>query len=141
VAYDGAMPDQNHQSIRDTIWIAAPVPRVFLALTSGQELQQWWPKQAQTEPRLGGAIELHWFAPSSQRMLSRFAIFEANVQLGYAFYSQHLHFRLGEQAAGTKLEIDHACEAAEALHVAQSWGFLKANLKAWMEHGIDLRVR
>ncbi len=135
----GAGPGSRDGTIHVRIWIAAPRQRVFAALSEGRELMRWWPKDATTEPRIGGSIHLDWFPPASGGMDSRFDLFEQDVELAYPFYSERLHFRLCDENGGTTLDIHHRCSADAAVHVAQSWGFLTANLKAWIEHGFDLR--
>jgi uncharacterized protein YndB with AHSA1/START domain len=126
------------QSICNSIWIAAPPARVFRALSEGDELGRWWPMAAEAEPRLHGKLVLVWF--SGDRLETRFDTFTAGSELSYAFYTERLRFDLVEKNGGTDVAIDHRCGPDAAIHVAQAWGFLKANLKTWVEHGIDLRT-
>ena len=46
-----------------------------------------------------------------------------------------LHVVLG------RLRILHECGTDDSIHVAQAWGFLKANPKACFEAGLDFRER
>ncbi len=125
--------------ISDSIWIASPRQRVFAALTEASELKSWWPKDAISDARLTGQIELIWSKEPLNHMVSHFDVFDPGIELGYPFYSEYLCFSLQDEDAGTVVQIHHHCEADAAIHVAQSWGFLKANLKTWVEHGLDLR--
>jgi len=82
---------------------------------------------------------LIWF--TEHKLETAFGEFTPGRRVAYPFYSEWLSFALVEVNGGTDVNISHRCGADAAIHVAQSWGFLKANLKVWIEHGIDLRER
>ena len=124
--------------IRDSIWIQAPPARVFRALTEGEELARWWPKTAQSEARSGGKLHMAWF--DGGEMSTTFSEWTPNERVGYPFYSERLRFELCEKGQGTDLVIVHHCGHEDSIHIAQSWGFLKANLKSVIESGRDLRI-
>ena len=123
--------------IRDSIWIQAPPARVFRALTEGAELAMWWPKAAHSEARSGGKLHMTWF--DGGEMSTTFSEWTPNELVGYPFYSERLRFELRENKQGTDLAIVHQCGHEDSIHIAQSWGFLKANLKSVIESGRDLR--
>ncbi len=123
--------------IEDSIVILAPPQQVFSALSDGGKLSQWWPKSAESEPRLGGRLALTWFTDGT--MVTAFDRFVPGRALGFAFGPERIDFMLEAKGAGTIFTVRHACSAQSAIHVAQCWGFLKANLKSWIEHGRDLR--
>jgi len=124
--------------IEDDVWIAAPPGIVFTALTEGPMLASWWPKSAESDPRAGGRLAMTWF--SGDQVETRFETFKPGEEVSFPFYSEHVSFALSPDKGGTRLRIAHRC-GAEAIHVAQSWGFLKANLKVFLEMGLDLRER
>lgn len=123
--------------IRDSIWIQAPPSRVFRALTEGGELASWWPKAAFSEAKPGGGLVLTWF--DGGELATTIREWQENRAVGYPFYAEQLRFELREKGEGTTLDILHHCAPEASLHVAQSWGFLKANLKSVIETGYDLR--
>jgi uncharacterized protein YndB with AHSA1/START domain len=123
--------------VEDTISIKAPAARVFKALTEGDEIARWWPKAAQSDPKPGGKLVLTWFNDS--KMESKFEKFVPNKEVAYPFYIEHLSFTLNEKDGATELLIRHECGQDAALHVSSAWGFLKANLKCYIEKGWDLR--
>jgi len=131
------MPANESCEIRDSIWIKAPPARVFRALTEGAELAKWWPKAARSEAKPGGKLELVWF--DNGKMVTQFNEWKENQCVGYLFYSEPLRFELREKGEGTDLEIVHHCGHDASIHIAQCWGFLKANLKSIIETGHDLR--
>jgi len=124
--------------IEDDVWIAAPPGIVFTALTEGPMLASWWPRSAESEPRAGGRLAMTWF--SGDKVETRFEAFKPGEEVSFPFYAEHVTFALSPDKGGTRLRIAHRC-GAEAIHVAQSWGFLKANLKVFLEMGLDLRER
>jgi uncharacterized protein YndB with AHSA1/START domain len=126
-------------TIADDIWLALPPSRVFAALTRADDLARWWPMAAESEPRTGGALALTWF--SGQTMRTSFETFEPGREVSFAFYSEHVAFSLAPETSGTRFRVTHRCGTDDAIHVAQSWGFLKASLKAFLEGGMDLRDR
>ncbi len=126
--------------IEESIWIRANPARVFHALADGGERAHWWPESAHSEFRLDGKLVLVW-SPGNQ-LETRFDCFVPEREIGYAFYCERLRFALKDEvqeAPGTTLDIQHLCGPDAVIHVAQCWGFLKAALKCWIEHGIDLR--
>jgi uncharacterized protein YndB with AHSA1/START domain len=138
---DQHSPPAQHQKlnpIEDSIWINAAPARVFKALTDGQEISHWWPKAAESDPQPGGQLILTWF--SGGKMKTKFETCTAGKEVTYPFYTEKLTFLIMEKNNGALVAIRHHCGSDAALHVAQSWGFLKANLKSWVEHGIDLRT-
>jgi uncharacterized protein YndB with AHSA1/START domain len=124
--------------IKDSIRIRAASARVFRALTDGAELARWWPKAARSEARLGGRLVLSWF--DGGEMSTAFSEWEPDRAVGYPFYDEHLRFELHERGEDTELVIAHRCGHDASIHIAQSWGFLKANLKSVIETGRDLRA-
>jgi uncharacterized protein YndB with AHSA1/START domain len=123
--------------IEDSITIKAAPERVFKALTDGDELGHWWPMSAVSDPRLGGKLKLTWFTDHS--MDTAFDVFDPPRKVAYPFYIERVEFELTPENGKTRVLIRHHCTKESEIHVAQSWGFLKANLKTWIEHGIDLR--
>ena len=124
-------------AIRDEVWVRAAPSRVFTALTKSSERSRWWPQRAESVPEVGGALTLYWFGGGM--IQTKFHTMLKDREISYAFYSEHLTFRMKSHQAGAKLEILHECSADAAVHVAQCRGFLKANLKAYLEHGVDLK--
>lgn len=124
-------------AIEDETFIKAKPERVFKALTEGKEIAKWWPKAAESDPKAGGKLTLTWF--NGSKCETKFETFEPGKEVSYKFYTEHLTFKLTEKGEGTAVKIVHRCGPEAAIHVAQCWGFLKANLKSVIEYGNDLR--
>lgn len=131
------MPTPNDHLIEDDVWIACPPPWVFAALTKADELAGWWPKAAESEPRLGGKLVFTWF--SGGTLATRFTGFEADRAVAFEFGREHVELVVEPEQGGTRFRVRHRCPGASAIHVAQAWGFLKASLKAYLEAGFDVR--
>ena len=125
-------------TVLDCTWIKAAPERVFHVLTDGQELSHWWPKSAESEPRSGGRLKLVWSNGSTHE--TAFERLIKNRRVSFPFYDQHIIFKLSRKKSGTSVEVIHACSRRWEVHVASCWGFLMGNLKAYIEHDVDLRV-
>jgi uncharacterized protein YndB with AHSA1/START domain len=125
--------------VRDEVWIAHPPARVYRALTDSAELARWWPREAVSDPRAEGRLVFTWF--SGDRLETRYERLVPDREVAFPFASERVAFELAAEGAGTRLRIVHECGTDDSIHIAQSWGFLKANLKAYLEAGLDLRER
>lgn len=130
--------------VKDGLVIGASVERVFRALTVADELAQWWPKSAESEPRAGGRLVFHWFGGSS--IATRFDEFIPGERLAFKFGPEYLTFLLEERAAAGATcvrvihdEIAEGTDVEHVVHIAQSWRFLLCSLKAYLEREWDLR--
>ena len=124
------MPD-TAPTIRDAIRIEAPPRRVFEALTRADDLKRWWPEDAESEPRVGGRLVLHW--STDNRLETRFSVFVPDREIAYPFYGEHLAFRLTPAGTGTTVAVEHRCGPDAATHVADCWRSLLPGLKALLE--------
>lgn len=52
--------DRPTRSVGHTVEIAAPIERVWRALTEAEELRRWFPLDARVEPGQGGSIWMSW---------------------------------------------------------------------------------
>ena len=129
---------ESSQDITDSIWISASLRDVFDALTQATMLARWWPMGAESDARPGGRLKLLWFNATS--METTFDVFDPPAAIAFRFgNAERIRFGLTSQRGGTLFHVSHRCGVANAIHVAQAWAFLKANLKSVLEHGIDLR--
>ena len=124
-------------AVEESVVIRVPRRRVFDALTVGEQLARWWPRSATPEVREGGKIRFTWFDGGA--LETAFSTLSPDAQVAYRFYDEDLSFHLKDHADGTHLTVTHRCSHKDSVHIAGSWGFLKANLKAFLEKGIDLR--
>jgi uncharacterized protein YndB with AHSA1/START domain len=136
-AAEVSSPGGNSRKVEQHVWIKASPEKVFGALTEAAELKNWWPKDAASDPKQGGKLTLTWM--NGSKMESSFKTFTPGKEVSYAFYTEQLCFKLEAKDDGTTLTIVHECTAEDVLHVAETWGFLRANLKSWLEHKTDLR--
>ena len=87
--------------------------------------------------RVGGPLVFYWF--DGGRLETRFTRLVDAKEVAFDFAGEMVRFELMEERGGTRVKISHACADKDAVHVAQAWGFLKSNLKAFLEFGVDLR--
>lgn len=125
-------------TVEDSIWIHAAPERVFAALVDAGELVRWWPMAAESDPKPGGRLVLTWF--SGGTLTTTFETFAPGGEVAFAFHDEHVRLTLRTERDGSRVTVIHRCRTEGAVHVAGAWGFLKANLKSAIEHGIDLRT-
>lgn len=133
------MPVRYDRVIEDDVWIACSPESAFEALTDAAELARWWPREAVSEPRAGGRLLFTW--ASGEILATRFDRFEPGRAVSFAFGPERVTLEVEPEGGGTRFRVRHECPAADAIHVAQAWGFLKANLKARIEANLDLRTQ
>lgn len=131
------MEDRNPVVVEEIRFIKAPAERVFTFLTVGSELAKWWPMAAESEPKAGGKLVLVWFGEN--KLTTKFDTFVEGQAVAFAFYTESVAFDLKAEDEGTEWKVVHRCSTESCIHVAQSWGFLAANLKSVIETGYDLR--
>ena len=139
----GQSLEQRGAVVRDSIRISKPAAEVFEALSDARALVKWWPKEAQSEPRKGGRLVLHW--GRGKDIVTAFDTFEPGTRLSYVFGPEEVvDFTLEGEGSETKVTVTHSRISTKAgydqiVHIAQSWAFLLCNLKTSLERGWDLR--
>ena len=127
------------------VLIAAPREKVWEAWTSG--LARWFPVAGEIEPRKGGKVVLQFLFPEDKledEVIS--ATKGQRIVFPFGSHGEQVEVRLRKQGGGTLCELTQSDMRTTAqdkvqMHMGcrQGWTFFLANLKAWLEHGVDLR--
>lgn len=128
------------------IQIKASVERVFAAWTNDRIVSKWFTEKTVIEPRKGGRIYFEWVA--GDKLDTKVIAIAKNRKFVFPFGSK------GEEVSVTfkKDGRETLCELHQYnmgtdptskwnMHrgCIQGWTFFLANLKAYLEHGVDLR--
>jgi uncharacterized protein YndB with AHSA1/START domain len=118
--------DDNRAMLRFERRLAAPVARVWRAVTDPAELAHWFPTQVEGEIEAGGALRFHFEnmpldAPDS--MEGRVTDFEPPRVFAFYWGEDHLRFELAPEGdAACRLRFTVALDAREkAARDAAGW--------------------
>lgn len=128
------------------IEIASPPSRVFQAWTDETVIVKWFVEKAHIEPRKGGRIYLEWLGGVSgdERILAirdqtylRFPFGGKQVQVEVKIKKD----KRGSICTLRQFQMETTPKARVEWHMGckTGWVFFLTNLKALLEHGIDLR--
>ena len=149
------MAEENYAYENSVVVQAAPAA-VFEALTSADRLQHWFLSRAETDPRPGGPFRFAWdFADAAQNgtQQGKFLEVAPDKKVSYTWEAKPapaplttVTFMLMPEADGTRVSLSHtgfgAGEDGKMVrdHHAGPWDFYLANLKSYMESGVDNRT-
>jgi uncharacterized protein YndB with AHSA1/START domain len=135
--------------------VHAPRAVVFEALTSPQVLMRWFPTRAESDPRTGGKFKFYWdFAAAGQdgTQEGTYSDVVPNERISYKWQagpaplSTNVTIALREANGETSVHLVHSgwqeSEEGNALRAnhAGPWSFYLANLKSYLERGVDERT-
>lgn len=128
------------------IEIAAPPQKVFDAWTSRELLEKWFPVAGVIEPRKGGRIMLTFLGGDSHDDRVTSARRPGRLQFPFGKRGEQVRISLRKVRGGTLCELHQfnmgtTPKAKIEMHMGcqQGWTFFLTNLKAFLEHGLDLR--
>ena len=142
-------PDKPGETFRITETIARPAADVFGALTQPGELAQYFLNSANSSPL--DTREISWWLTEQQVMHLQLAALRSEQMLEFRWRPPELsdpitlRFELTDQGKRTTLAISESGWPDSAFTRRQSYGHcllwqkMALQLKAWLEHGIDLR--
>ena len=128
------------------IEIAAAPERVYRAWTDASELSAWFSVRAEIEPRKGGRLFFEWLG--GDRLETNVLAVRQNREIRFPFGSRGEEVRvlLRKVKGGTLCTLEQTGMKTSSkqkieMHMGckTGWAFFLANLKAYLEHGIDLR--
>jgi len=128
------------------IEIKAAPSRVFKAWTDPDIINKWFTVKTEFEPRKGGRIYFEWLA--GDKFETRVLAIKKNERILFPFGNkgEKVEVRLKKSGRKTILTVKQydmkiTPEAKWSMHKGceVGWAFFMANLKAYLEHGIDLR--
>ena len=149
------MTEENH-AYENSVTVKARPAAVFEALTSAERLQRWFMSRAETDPRPGGAFKFAWdFADAAQNgtQQGQFLEVEPGKVVSYTWQARPapaplttVTFTLTPEGDSTRVSLAHTgfgagADGRAALDQhAGPWDFYLANLKAYLEDGVDNRA-
>ncbi|MCB2230828.1 SRPBCC domain-containing protein [bacterium] len=128
------------------IEIAASPARVFRAWTESDEVQAWFPEKAESEPKKGGRYYLEFLGGDIADM--KFLEFRKPNKVVFTFgdKGETVTVRIRKAGKKTICELEQSGMSTSPksrvhMHMGckTGWVFFLTNLKAYLEHGIDLR--
>ena len=127
--------------------IKATPQKVFAAWTYGPTLASWFPEKAEVEPKKGGRFFLQ-FLHENDQLDAEITAITKNRRLVFPFGSKGEEVEVKVRKQGTRT----ICELTQynmktgptdkvQMHMGcrAGWTFFLTNLKAYLEHGVDLR--
>ena len=143
----------SDRTIDLSVRIDAPPEAVFRALVEPDQLARWFPSQAESDPRPGGAFAYRFdFGDPEKDHLSEgvYRDVVANERVSYPWKAPQgateVEFRIRPANGGSELELAHSgwgegadWEQSQENH-RQGWSFFLGNLKAYLEGGEDGRA-
>lgn len=136
--------DWSHFSLK--IEIAAPPERVFEAWTTAEQLSGWFTVTTEFEPRKGGRIYFEWLG--GDRFETTVTEIKKNKLVVFPFGSsgEQVRVKIRKSKGGTICTLEQSNMKTSPKHKVGmhlgckvGWTFFLTNLKAWLEHGVDLR--
>jgi uncharacterized protein YndB with AHSA1/START domain len=143
---------QGSSTIEQKLSVNAPASRVYRALTDASELVRWFPSEATSDARPGGAYDYKFlFADTSRnhQTVGQYRETTPNKAVSYSWPAGHANiptevaFSLAEAGSGTEVTLRHTgwtADTAESMKEHDmGWGFFLQNLKSYLESGQDQR--
>ncbi|RYG39505.1 SRPBCC domain-containing protein [bacterium] len=136
----------NSDTFRLRIFIASPLETVWEAWTSPAALGKWF-VEAHHDGKFLPGMNYRWVWANGGEETGE--VFESNepVRLAFTFGPDAgvevtlapFEGRVAVDLRQTQSHRDSEARAAFAQDCRQGWTFYLTNLKAWLEHGVDLR--
>lgn len=128
------------------IFINKPVSKVFNAWTDDRIVSRWFTEKTIIEPRKNGRIYFEWLA--GDKMDDKIISISKNRRFTFPFgrHGERVAVSFKKDGRGTICELRQfnmktTPKARWTMHrgCIQGWTFFLANLKSYLEYGIDLR--
>lgn len=128
------------------IYIKASPEKVFKAWTHDKTVSKWFTEKTIIEPRKGGRIYFEWLA--GDKLDTKVKQITKNKKFVFPFGKNNLEVTVAFKKAGKgticelrqyNIKTDEASKWSVHRGCIQGWTFFMANLKSYLEHGIDLR--
>ncbi len=139
-------------TIEKSVTINAESDRVVKALTEAQQLEQWFPTEAKTEPKQGGQYHLKFVRPGEDDHIVEGEFTEvSNSKVTTSWPMEGLgdtsvDWIISASGSGTQVKMVHndigeggPWDQVRAM-MDPGWGMFVSNLKNYLEGGDDLRA-
>ncbi len=128
------------------VWIDASPQDVFRAWTDDSIIINWFTEKAVIEPRQNGRVYFEWLA--GDKLEAKVIEIHKNRRFVFPFGSnnEQVTVSVKKSKSGSICELHQynmktTPKAKVSMHMGcrEGWTFFLANLKAYLEYGIDLR--
>ena len=126
--------------------IDAKPERVYKAWTDDKIVSKWFTEKTVIEPRKGGRLYFEWLAGDKLETKVKQAIKNKKFVFPFGKDGLEVSVTIKKDGKGSVCELkqynmktDPASKWSIHKGCVQGWTFFLANLKAYLEHGIDLR--
>jgi uncharacterized protein YndB with AHSA1/START domain len=143
----------NPLTVQETFYYDASPAKVYAALTEADKLSRWFVRRAKITPTPNAPFTFVWRGGYSLRGKVKSAIPGRSLRLSWPdrfgkgkVFLTEARFDLRKKGRGTVLTIVHrgfkSGPAWVRLHgsVQAGWAYHLLNLRAYLSHGVDLRV-
>jgi uncharacterized protein YndB with AHSA1/START domain len=132
------VPEEALDPILIQVTVPLPVPMIYAALTTPEQLAGWLCASAKVSPRVGGEYALHFVEPVNFDSTGTVRQWTPDVDVGFTWYAPpeyanlmnrgadgtHVYFRLQESPEGVDITLEHAgWGGGDAWEDARSWHF------------------
>lgn len=128
------------------IFIKAPVSKVFKAWIDDTQVSKWFTEKTVIEPKKGGRIYFEWTAGDKFETTVTSIVKDKSFLFPFGNKGEEVKVAFKKEGRGCICELYQynmktTPESKWVMHrgCIQGWTFFLANLKAWLEHGLDLR--
>jgi uncharacterized protein YndB with AHSA1/START domain len=128
------------------VYLKAPADKVYAAWTDAKLITRWFPEKAEIEARRGGRIYLEWVAGDKMDTQVIRARKPTLFVFPFGNKGEEVAVKIKKVKGGTICELHQyhmktGPKDKVSMHMgcAMGWTFFLANLKAFLEHGVDLR--
>jgi uncharacterized protein YndB with AHSA1/START domain len=124
--------------------VKAKPERVYRMWTEPKELVKWFLETAKMELKKGGAYEWSWLGGGRDK--GKIIAFRKPSLLHFTFAGCKCEIRITKDKRGALVTLrqyaiptDEKNKVGTHMSCSLGWSFYLANLKAFLEHGVDLR--
>ena len=128
------------------IEIAAPPEKVYRAWTDGDFLAQWFSVRAAVEPKKGGRVYFEWLGGDKLETRVLQARKPSLFRFPFGSHGEEVEVKIRQVPGGSVCELQQTnmkttprMKVAMHMGCKTGWVFFLTNLKAFLEHGVDLR--
>ena len=128
------------------IVIKAAPEKIFKAWTDDKIITKWFPIKAQIEPKKNGRIYMEWVAGDKLDAKVREVVKNQKFVFDFGNQGERVSVKIKRDGKVSILELKQfnmqtTPKMKVGMHMGckQGWTFFMANLKGFLEHGIDLR--
>lgn len=131
---------------KQRVFIRAKREKVYRAWTDEREIVKWFCEKAAIEPRKGGRLYFEWLGNDKLDSTVITARKPSKFVFPFGGKSVEVAISLSAVKGGTVVQLHQYNMTTSPrmkvnMHMGckEGWAFFLANLKSWLEHGVDLR--